>query len=356
MTTATLDEKRSAEFAERMVQRINDAGTLLMVSIGHRTGLLDVLGAQAPSTSAELAAAAGLQERYVREWLGAMVAAGIVELDAATRRYALPAEHAAWLTRSARPNNLATTAQWVAVLGSVEDDVVRCFVQGGGVPYERFARFHRVMADESDQTVVAALDEHILPVVPGLDRRLERGIDVLDVGCGSGRAMVHLALRFPASRFTGFDLSPEAVAAARAEAKRRGAPNTRFEVRDVESLPEESFDLVTAFDAIHDQARPDLVLRAIHRALRPGGTFLMQDIKAHTDHAHNVGAPLASFVYAVSCMHCMTVSLERGGMGLGAAWGREKAVEMLAEAGFGRVEPRELPHDVLNDYYVAAKR
>jgi 2-polyprenyl-3-methyl-5-hydroxy-6-metoxy-1,4-benzoquinol methylase len=115
----------------------------------------------------------------------------------------------------------------------------------------------------------------------------------------------------------------------------------------------EKYDLITAFDAIHDQAQPARVLEGVARALRPGATFLMQDI-AGSSHVHrNLEHPVAPFGYTISCMHCMTVSLAQGGDGLGAMWGEEKAEEMLRASGFTHVEVKKLSHDILNVYYVA---
>lgn len=347
---------KSEALEQKLIGAINGAGLLLMTSIGHRTGLFDVMAQMPPATSAGIAARARLSERYVREWLGAMVTGGVVDHDPRANTYYLPPEHAACLTRAASPNNLAVTAQWVAVLGGVEDQVVGAFGHGRGVPYSAYRDFHRVMAEESGQTVVAALKEHILPLVPGLVDRLRAGIDVLDVGCGAGRAMIELGAMFPNSRFRGYDFSEEAVMLARAEAERRGVKNVRFETKDVAALREpdrRAYDLVTAFDAIHDQAKPAQVLSNVAAALRPGGVFLMQDILCATRHHHNLGHPLATFIYTISCMHCMSVSLANGGPGLGAAWGKEKALEMLAEAGFKDVRVETLPHDPLNYYYVA---
>lgn len=357
MTRTELDAAKAKAFSEQMLRTLNGAALALMTSIGHRTGLFDVLAAMPPASAATIAAEAGLSERYVLEWLGAMVTGGVVEYDPAQRAYRLPPEHAAWLTREARPNNMAATAQWIALLGGVEDRIVECFERGGGVPYTEFGRFHAVMAEESDQTVVSVLEQAILPIVPGLQASLERGIEVLDVGCGSGRAVNLLARRFPQSRFTGYDLLPEGVAAAKAEALAHGARNARFEVRDASEIELEGrFHLITAFDAIHDQARPDAVLAAIARALRPDGVFLMQDIAGTSRVEEDAKHPLAPFLYTVSCMHCMTVSLAQGGRGLGAMWGRETASRMLEAAGFSRLEVATLPHDPINQYYIARKR
>jgi SAM-dependent methyltransferase len=351
-----IDTSKADAFTERMIGLLNQAGLALMLSIGHRTGLFDTMAGLPPATSAQIAEAAGLNERYVREWLGAMVTGRIVAYDPATGHYHLPAEHAAALTRAASPNNCAAFMQWVAVLGSVEDQVVDCFREGGGVPYTAYPRFHEVMAEESGQTVLPALFEHILPLVPGLTQRLEAGIDVLDVGCGAGRALILMAERFPSSRFTGYDFFAEAIDMARAEAARRGLANIRFGIQDAAALTEvEAYDLITTFDAVHDQARPDVVLGAIRRALRPDGVYLMQDIAGSSEVQNNLGHPMAPFIYTISCMSCMTVSLAQGGMGLGAMWGQEQASAMLAEAGFADVAIKQLPHDFQNDYYVVRK-
>lgn len=351
-----IEQSKAEAFAEKMLSVINGAGVALMSSIGHRTGLFDVMAKLPPSTPAEVAEAAGLNERYVREWLGAMTTGGVVEHDPAGNTYSLPPEHAAFLTRAAVPNNLAVTAQFVAVLGAVEDRIVECFRWGGGVPYSAFKRFHETMAEESEQTVVAGLSDSILPLAPGLSDALRDGIEVLDVGCGSGRALNTLAADFPASRFTGYDLSEEAVSAARREAERRGLKNVRFEVRDVTRLGESGrYDLVTAFDAIHDQVRPALVLSGISQALRSGGTFLMQDIRGSRHVEKNLDHPVAPFLYTISAMHCMTVSLAAGGDGLGTMWGEETAVEMLSEAGFTDIEVKQLPHDFMNNFYISRK-
>lgn len=354
METGTDDDR--AEFAARMLGILNGGALTLMLSIGHRAGLFDVMAGLDWAACRQIADEAGLVERYVREWLGAMTTGGIVEYDATRGAFCLPPAHAACLTRGARPHNLAAAAQWIPLLGSVEDRVLDCFEHGGGVPYGAYERFHNVMAELSDRTVVAALHESILPLVPGAPAALARGIDVLDVGCGSGRAVNELAAAHPRSRFTGYDLSVHAIAMARAEARERGLANAAFEVRDAADLRErDAFDLVTAFDTVHDMARPSDALAAVARALRPDGYFLMQDV-AGTSHVDRDRAfALAPLLYAVSCLHCTTVSLANGGAGLGAMWGKETACRMLEAAGLSTVEVRPLPHDPINLYFVAQR-
>jgi len=349
----TIDSAKSEAFAQSLLEVLNHSGLALMISLGHRTGLFDVLARLEAATCQDIALAAELNERYVREWLGAMVTGGVVDYSAEEQTYRLPAEHAAWLTRAAVPNNMAASMQWFSVLGGVEDLVCEAFRHGRGVPYAAYNRFHEVMAEESAQTVVAGLRQHILPLVNGLLEQLESGIEVMDVGCGAGRAMNYLASQFPKSRFLGRDFSTEAIEQARRQAHSMGVANVTFEAVDVAEMNDTArFDLITAFDAIHDQVRPQRVLDNIHRALKPSGVFLMQDI-AGSGHAHTDGRyPLATLGYAISCMHCMSVSLAGGGPGLGAMWGKQKALEMLAKAGFKDVVVESLDHDILNYYYV----
>lgn len=357
LSSSTFDTVKAEAFAENLLATLNAGGLALMISIGHRTRLFDVMAQLEPSTSQQIADTANLQERYVREWLNALTVGGILEYQAETQTYQLPAEHGAFLSRSAGADNLATFFQHISGLAMVEDAIVECFSKGGGVPYEAFSRFHEVMAEDSGQTVVPALESAILPLVPGLIERLTHGIDVLDVGCGSGRAMNRLAQLFPASRFTGYDFSVEAIATATAEAKAHGLQNVRFQIQDAAQITEEErYDLITTFDAIHDQAQPDVVLRNIYTALKTkGGVYLMQEIRAASNVSENLDHPIAPFLYTISCMHCMTVSLAAGGMGLGTMWGREMAWEMLQATGFESIERQELSHDIMNDFYILRK-
>jgi 2-polyprenyl-3-methyl-5-hydroxy-6-metoxy-1,4-benzoquinol methylase len=357
MTTAgAFDQLKAEAFSGRMVQMLNDSMLGIMTSIGHQTGLFDKMSTLSPSTSGEIAEAAGLNERYVREWLGAMVTGGIVEYNPAGRTYSLPAEHAAFLTRAAGPNNMATFLQFVALIGNVEQQLVECFRNGGGVPYSEFGRFQHLMAEESAQVVDATLVDVTLPLVPGIVERLKQGIDVLDVGCGQGHAINVMAQAFPNSRFTGYDFSEEGVEAGRAEAKRLGLTNSTFVIQDVAKMDDvAAFDFITAFDAIHDQAHPTEVLRRISRALRPGGVFLMVDIQASSNLEDNLQHPLSPMLYSVSTAHCMTVSLALGGEGLGTVWGEQLARKMLADAGFTKVDAKTVEGDIFNCYYIATK-
>lgn len=353
---STFDSQKAEAFAGRLLGALNDGALCLMTSIGHRVGLFDAMRNQPPLTSTEIAGRAGLHERYVREWLGAMVTSGVVDVDEDSLRYQLPPEHAAYLTRPAAADNLAVFAQYIPLLGAVEDEIVECFRHGGGVPYEKFPRFHSVMAEDSGQSVLSSLESHVLPLVAGLRERLDRGLRWLDVGCGSGRIVNRLAHLFPRSHFAGLDLSSAAIRAARDEAAAQGLSNVEFTVRDLSDFDRTaipaSFDVISTFDAVHDQRDPLNVLKGIQRSLAPDGVYLMQDIKGSSRVRGNIGHPIGTFLYTVSCLHCMTVSLAQGGEGLGAMWGEEKTREYLSRAGFRTVEKHELAHDIQNNWYV----
>jgi 2-polyprenyl-3-methyl-5-hydroxy-6-metoxy-1,4-benzoquinol methylase len=357
--TCDFDPAKAEEFAGRLLTALNNGALCLMISVGHRTGLFDAMREMPPATSEEIALTANLNERYVREWLGAMVTGGVVEVDAATHRFHLPAEHAAFLTRLAGADNIGVFAQYIALLGGVEDDIVECFRRGGGVPYEKFPRFHEVMAEDSGQSALSSLESHVLPLVPGLTDRLKTGIRVLDVGCGRGLIMIRLAELFPKSRFTGLDLSKDAIDTARREASSKELRNIDFSAADLSGFDKtaepEAFDWITTFDAVHDQGRPLNILKGIHRSLKSDGIYLMQDIRASSDVAKNIEHPLGTLLYTVSCMHCMTVSLAQSGEGLGAMWGEEKTREYLERAGFRSVETHRLSHDIQNNWYVVRK-
>jgi 2-polyprenyl-3-methyl-5-hydroxy-6-metoxy-1,4-benzoquinol methylase len=288
-----------------------------------------------------------------------MVTSGVVTVDESSSVYTLPDEHAAFLTREAGGDNIGVFGQYIGLLGGVEDQIVECFRKGGGVRYEQFGRFHEVMAEDSGQSVMSALESHIVPLVPDLGARLEGGIDVLDVGCGRGRILNRLAELYPKSRFVGMDLSPEATGYAGAQAAARGLTNVEFIERDLGDFDQTAeparFDFVTTFDAVHDQAKPLAVLKGIWRTLKPDGLYLMQDIKGSSYVYKNLDHPLGTLLYTISCMHCMTVSLAQGGEGLGAMWGEEKTREYLEKAGFQSVEKHELAHDIQNNWYVVRK-
>ena len=353
MPEAEFDRAKAKAFTQLMVRHLEGAAVSLMLEVGRRVGLFEAMATMGAVTSAEIAGKTGLSERYVREWLAAMVCGGIVEYAAGERTYRLPREHAAMLTGSSS-RNLTSMVEMFPLMNRVIPDVAEAFRTGRGVPYSAFQpEFTGLMDRRSRPRYDELLFSTYLGKPEGLIPRLEAGIRVADVGCGTGHCVTTMARRFPKSTFVGYDISDAGIAGARAAAG--GLDNVSFDVQDAATLaPSVPFDLITAFDAIHDQADPAGVLRQVRDALAPGGTFLMLDVYASSELADNVGAPMAPYLYTMSTMHCMSVSLAAGGPGLGTAWGHQVATRMLREAGFDDVQLFERV-DPANSLYIARR-
>jgi SAM-dependent methyltransferase len=353
-TTPTMfDPARAEAFGGRLMGILSGSLLSAMIDIGHRTGLF-VAAAEGPATSEELAARAGLVERYVREWLGAMVTGGIIDYDAATDTYVLPAEHAAMLTG---PTGMGPIAAANTVLAKHVGQVVRVFQEGGGVPFAAYAPEFTDALDAMGRGVFdTMLVADYLPLVPGLTEKLAAGARVADVACGTGHALVVLAREFPASTFVGYDLNEHAIARARAEATGAGLTNVSFELEDAARIaPSAPFDVVFVFDAVHDQVAPEAVLARIHDALVPGGYFVMCEPHGGDSLAENLANPMAPVLYSVSTLHCLTVSLAHGGAGIGTVFGEQHARRLLREAGFEDVAVHPAPGDPVSAAYVTRK-
>jgi SAM-dependent methyltransferase len=351
----TVDRASVKEFANRLLDIYTGGFLTYMIEIGEATGLFTA-AVEGPASSVQLAERAGLSERHVREWLGAMVVAGIFDYQPEGAVYSMPPEHATCLTGSS-PYNMAPRALGLSRLGKVVPQVIDTFRRGGGVPYADY------LPDFTD--LMDALGRHryddllvsvYLGLAPGLLERLAGGISVADIGCGSGHVANLMGQAFPRSSFVGYDMSDTGIAVATSEADSMSLANVRFELLDLVQLPEEpKFDLITAFDVIHDQARPAEVLAHVSRALAPSGTFYMFDIRASSRLEENIPNRMAPYMYSVSVLHCMQVSLAYDGAGLGTCWGEQLARRMLADAGFGSVQTFEPPLDPINLLYLCSK-
>lgn len=346
MLPEDFDPNRAEAFTERLRTALNESAVILMISLGQRTGLFRAMAEHGPGTANQIAIRAGLHERYVREWLAAMVTGGVVEFDLSLESYRLPAEHARSLSRAALPLGLGWLARLIPMLGANEGRIVECFRNGGGVPESEYPGFPEFHVDLQAQ-LSAALPETVLPLVPGFDARLRDGIDVLEVGCGGGRVLESLAERYPASRFTGWEETGVPAGGSR-------APNVRLYARSyTQPTAQPEFDVALTFWSLHTHPDPGRALRVIRGSLREGGFYLMQDVRGSSEPYNNVGHPMAPLVYAMSCLHCLSVALAEGGEGLGAFWGEELSLRLLREAGFGKIDVRQTSSDFTNNYYLA---
>jgi SAM-dependent methyltransferase len=352
---ATLPPPAAQEaFFDRVANVIDSGAVSIMLSIGHKLGLFNTLSKLPPSTSVQIAEAATLSERYVRESLAVMVVAEIIIYDEAAKTYQLPAAHAACLTHDAPSGNLAVYAQFVAMPGSMQDRLLECFETGDGLAYADYPCFHQIMAEDSGQTVIANIIELLDERIPEISSQLSNGIDVLDAGCGSGLTLIALARHFPNNRFTGYGLCSDVIGTAKQAASHQGITNVDFSFVNLAHWETASaFDLITSFDAVHDTKDPQELLERIHTALRPGGIYLMQDIGGSAYLENNIDFPFAALLYSLSTVHCTPVSLAQNGKGLGTMWGWETAEHMLHAAGFQHTERHVLPHDPMNVWFVS---
>ncbi|KAI9095002.1 methyltransferase type 12 [Phlyctochytrium arcticum] len=364
MSTASEAEAATTAATMHMLSILNSGSTALLISIGHRLSLFDALPVSPEKgiTSDELATKAKLNERYVREWLSGLTCAKILEYDSDAKTFAIPRAYANVMTRQAYPHNLSVLMGFLPGLAGVEDKLIPHFQNGGGLSYDDYPRFHEVMAEESAQTVLSNLMTGILPADPRVTQTLEKGgANIIDVGCGSGLALLEMATKYPNNTYMGIDLCRQTVERATKTACDRGLTNITFKQTDIDGkLHEElrgTFDLATTFDAVHDQGRPDLGIKAVYDLLKPGGIYLMQDINASSHLHKNVPNPMAAFMYTVSLFHCMTVSLgQKDGMGLGTCWGIETAQQMVKDAGFTENKLHFVPADPSNFILICVKK
>jgi 2-polyprenyl-3-methyl-5-hydroxy-6-metoxy-1,4-benzoquinol methylase len=354
--TEQFDQEKAESFAGQLLSAINASSTVALISVGNQTGLFDAMAAMPRATSDEIARHAGLNERYVREWLGGMVVGKVLDYDPSTKRFSLPPEHAAFLITAAGPNNLSVLARLIPVLAAVEKQVLAAFKTGDGVPYSAFEDFQAVQDEINGPTVEANLVKHYLPLVDRAEERLQEGIDVLEIGTGAGRATILLAKAFPNSRFTAYDFSPDGIETARGRAAAAGLTNVTFEVKNLEAMDETSrYDLAFNLDVVHDLARPDVVLRNVSDALKPGGVFLSAEPAASSNLENNLEHPVGPFLYASSLFHCMSVAIAQGGIGVGAMVGEDVLEELIRGAGFSQVTVKHLEGDPFYAFFIAQK-
>jgi 2-polyprenyl-3-methyl-5-hydroxy-6-metoxy-1,4-benzoquinol methylase len=345
MTTATTpDQAKMDAFMGKVFQDFTGASVVVLCSLGDRLGLFNDLDRHGPASSAELAERAGVEERYVREWLSALAAAGYLEYEPTGQRFTLPPEHAPALAHEGGPSFIGGGLQMFPVYGQVLEPLAEAFRQGGGVPFETYhedywAGMERSTAMWFDHLLV----QQWLPTVPDVQAKLEHGALLADIGCGRGRALINLAQAFPAARFVGYDAFGPNIERARANAEAAGvADRVRFEQHTIAEDMAERYDIITTFDVVHDAAQPLELVTAIRRALRPDGIFLCLEVNCLESLEENSKTPFGAAWYSGSLLYCLTTSLAQGGAGLGACGLPEPRLrELCLAAGFRSL--RKLP-------------
>jgi SAM-dependent methyltransferase len=347
----TIDSARQEEFVGKVVEQLSGTMTTLLAVIGDRLGLFKNLVEQGPATSAELASRTNLNERYLREWLGGMAAAGYLNYDGPTKRFSLPAEHASVLAQENGPFFVGGMYQMLPAFTGVFDNVLTAFRNGGGVSQSQYSNMMWDGLERFSSTWFEnLLLQQWIPAMPDVKAHLEQGCDVADVGCGRGRGLIKLALAFPRSRYVGYDNFGPTITRANANAREAGVSDrVHFEERDVSRGLPAQFDVITTFDVVHDAVDPLQLLQSIHRALRPGGVYVCLDVNC-SDKLEENANPLGAMFHGVSVFYCMTTSLANHGAGLGTLGFHEAKVRELCEkAGFRSVRrvPLENPFNNL---------
>jgi SAM-dependent methyltransferase len=363
MTTSAVierDAEQRDELVGRLFQATLGAMDLFTIYLGDRLGLYRALAHGGPATPAELAARAGTQERYAREWLEQQSVTGLLAVDdpseqAADRRYRLPAGHAEVLLDRENLNHLAPLARYVGCLAHGLPAVVDAFRTGGGVPWSAFGVDAReAQADMNRPAFLGLLGREWLPSIPDVHARLQADppARVADVGCGGGWSSIGIARAYPKVQVDGLDVDEPSIALARANAAEAGlADRVGFHVRDAADPGLAGrYDLVTAFEMVHDLARPVEVLRAMRALLADGGAAIVMDEKV----AETFTAPadeVERFMYGFSVLCCLPASLaESPSAGTGTVMRTATLRRYAREAGFGDVEILPIEHDFFRLY------
>jgi 2-polyprenyl-3-methyl-5-hydroxy-6-metoxy-1,4-benzoquinol methylase len=329
---STVDRDRVWQFLEHFTDLAAGAAIIGVLAVADRAGLLAKMAEIGWATPLQLAGEQ-FAPRYVEEILSALTTAAVVEHNPDTGEFRLPVEHAAVV---ADPSSPYSMAGWLDMLPGVMDKidaVALATVEGGGVDLTSYD--DRVVAGVDRANAPAMrilLTRRWLPAMPDVVKRLEEGIRVADIGCGSGAAALAMAGAYPASQIAGYDIDPRAIERARIQGEASGLHNISFEVLTGEEIPA-GFDLITTFDVIHDLTDPEGVLVRIRKALNPGGTYLMMEPNVGVNLEDNIHSR-GSLLYGISVLYCLPQSLVSGGPGLGTAWGPVGAEHLCRKAGF----------------------
>jgi SAM-dependent methyltransferase len=344
MTRAIEDSKRAVALAQQVGVDFGAAMTVALAYIGDRLGIFKAMAGGSPMTSLEIAQLTHLDERYVREWASTMAAAGYLDFSSADDTFRMNPEQAMVLAEEDNTFFTSGAFQYAVTCYQQIPKLMEAFRRGGGVP---FADFGPEIVEAIERLFRVGYESWVanqwIPAVPDIHERLKTGAEVAEVGCGAGQCIIPVASAYSNSRFFGYDVDLHSIERARDKVVRAGtADRIAFEQIGAENLPfVDRFDLVMAFNCIHDMARPRAALAAIRRMLKPGGAFLWSEADASDKLEENLN-PVGRMLYGASTMHCMTVSLADDGEGLGVVVGENKARRMALEAGFTSFEKLEI--------------
>lgn len=373
MSTATQDQLATSDLfttpaphagPEEFANRVFAAGLGTMevfaIQLGRVLGWYQALAEEGPLTSVELAHGTGTQERYAREWLEHQTVSGYLLVDdapaaATERRYRVAPGAVEVLTDADSPFHTAPLAGFAAAVGRRFDDFVTAYRDGGGVSWAQLGDDARAAQAAFNRPLfLHQLAQEIVPAVPDLHGLLREGGRVADVGCGEGWSSIGLARAFPTATFAGYDIDEPSVVAARRHAAGAGVEDrVQFRTVDVGDLREEqagAFDVVLAFECVHDMPDPVSVLAAMRAMARPGGYVLVMDERA----AEEFGAPgdvLERLLYGFSILCCLPDGMSHpGSVGTGTVMRPSVLAGYAEQAGFARLEVLPVEHDLFRFY------
>jgi SAM-dependent methyltransferase len=340
MDESPADRKKAAALTRQVGTDFGAALAVALAFVGDRLGVFKAIEDGVPRTSTQLAERTGLNERYLREWAATMAASGYLDYNASDETFRMNAEQAMVFAHEDNTFFMGGGFQYAVACYRQLPKLMESFKHGGGVP---FTDFGSDIIEAIERLFHAGYESWVaqewIPAVPDIHQQLLAGGEAAEVGCGAGQCVIPVALAYPNSCFFGYDVDQVSIERAQAKATAAGIANrVTFERIAAEDLPYiDRFDLVTAFNCIHDMAHPRSALAAIRRIMKPTGTFLWSEGQAGDRLEENLNLQ-GRTLYAASTMHCMTVSLAQAGEGLGAVIGETKARTLGQEAGFSRFE------------------
>jgi SAM-dependent methyltransferase len=345
-----LNEAKLHDFVMKAVGEMGAAMNAALVIIGDKLGLYKAMAGAGPMTSAELAAKTETAERYVREWLAAQAAGGLVTYDSATQRYTLPPEQAFALADEMSPVFLPGAYYIISACLKDEAKITDAFRSGKGVGWHEHDSCLFVGTERFFRPNYRAhlIDEWI-PALEGVEAKLKVGARAADVGCGLGTSTILMAQAYPKSTFVGFDYHPESIQLAREAARKAGVSDrVKFEAAKAKDYPGTGYDFVAFFDCLHDMGDPEGAARHVKATLATNGTWMIVEPFANDKLEDNLN-PIGRIFYSASTMLCTPASLSQEvGLGLGAQAGETRLKNVLHSAGFSQVRrAAETPFNIV---------
>jgi 2-polyprenyl-3-methyl-5-hydroxy-6-metoxy-1,4-benzoquinol methylase len=333
---ASIDESKLHAFMGKAVGDMGAAMHAVLVVLGDRLGLYKAMGDMQPVTPAELAARTGTSERYVREWLNANAASGYVTYDATTASYTLPPEQALALAVENSPAFLPGAFQIISSCFNDEGKIEDAFRTGKGVGWhEHHHDLFRGTERFFRPGYIANLTSNWIPALDGVEKKLQTGAKVADIGCGLGSSTILMAKAYPKSEFFGFDYHDGSIELARSEAKREGVDDRlHFEVASAKDYPGDGYDFVACFDCLHDMGDPVGAAAHVHSSMKSDGTWMIVEPFAEDTTAANLN-PVGRMFYSASTLLCVPASISQEvGLALGAQAGEKKIGDVVRSGGF----------------------